>query len=792
MMNGLDLHAIHEDLSFKHRKAISRKVRAADEELFERDPFVFFYEPYLKAYDPDERKRRGVYYTPPPIVNFIVRAIDDILKDTFKIKDGLADNERVTVLDFACGTGTFLLEVFQRIFDNIGGPDAGRADPIVREHFLERIFGFEYLIAPYTIAHLKLSQYLSDQGHSLKGNERLQIFLTNTLEPIEPQANFLLPAISAEVEAAQTVKDREILVITGNPPYAGHSKNPSERVVVETVRERRTKKGVIRLKQPKVVRRKIKTAIGALIEDYKVVDGRPLGEQNPKWLQDDYVKFIRFAQMKMDAVEEGIVGIITNHSYLDNPTFRGMRQSLVRTFDQILIFDLHGSTKPKELAPAGAQNENVFDIQKGVAIALLVKKPGASKSIRFSELWGSRLQKYKAAAYAEIRSIAWKEVPCFEPYYMFRLLDWTGWKSYKSGWSIADSLNPTGQKTQIFDLNVLGFQSHPDHFAIAFQRSEIEARARDMIGTALSDSELAEKYGLKNNRDWKLCDARRELRGNKHWQSRVIRCGYRPFDSPYCFFGPEFMDYPRRELLDHVFSRDNVSLTVSRQIGTADWRHAFMANGPANDCLISDESREANQVFPLWRFDDHDARHGNLSPAFRAFIDARYEHHYTPEEILGYIYAILHAPTYRTRYAEFLRIDFPRVPFPESADDLESLSLLGWALVQAHLLRELPRQKLAAYHGKGGHTVEAVRYSPEEQAIWINKSQFFKPLPQAMWDFHIGAYQVLEKYLKSRKGRVLSLDEINHVSAIADSLAFTIAQMARIDEAYRAAFPDRG
>jgi N-6 DNA Methylase len=322
IVNGLDLPAIHKDLSFRQRKTISRTKDDEEHRLFERDPFVFFYEPYLKAYDPTERKRRGVYYTPPPIVNFIVRAIDDILKDTFRINDGLADHKRVTVLDFACGTGTFLLEVFQRIFENIGGADSAKAGLIVREHFLRHIFGFEYLIAPYTIAHLKLSQYLNDQGHSLKGNERLQIFLTNTLEPIEPQANFLLPAISAEVEAAQTVKDREILVITGNPPYAGHSKNPSERVVAETVRERRTKKGVIRLKRPKVVRRKIKTAIGALIEDYKIVDGRPLGEQNPKWLQDDYVKFIRFAQMKMDAVEEGIVGIITNHSYLDNPTFR--------------------------------------------------------------------------------------------------------------------------------------------------------------------------------------------------------------------------------------------------------------------------------------------------------------------------------------------------------------------------------------------------------------------------------------------------------------------------------------
>src|SRR5271166_556499 len=376
IVNGLNLPAIHEDLSFRQRKAISRKVRAEDEEehrLFERDPFIYFYEDFLKAYDPAMRKGRGVYYTPPPIVNFIVRAVDDILKDSFAIRDGLADHKRVTVLDFACGTGTFILEVFQKIFENIGGSDSGRADLIVREHFLHNIFGFEYLIAPYTIAHLKLSQYLKDQKNPLKNDERLQVFLTNTLEPVEPQRNLLLPAVTAEVEGAQAVRDRKILVITGNPPYAGHSKNPSERVIEETVRERRTRKGVIRLNRPRVVRRTIKTAIGALIEDYKFCDGQALGEKNPKWLHDDYVKFIRFAQSKMDAVEEGVVGVITNHSWLDNPTFRGMRQSLTRSFEQIYVLDLHGNAKKNEHAPDGSKDENVFDIEQGVAISLLVK-----------------------------------------------------------------------------------------------------------------------------------------------------------------------------------------------------------------------------------------------------------------------------------------------------------------------------------------------------------------------------------------------------------------------------------
>jgi len=370
IVNGLDLPAIHEDLSFRQRRAISRKVRAADEEehrLFERDPFIYFYEGYLRAYDKETSKGRGVYYTPPPIVNFIVRAVDDILKASFDIRDGLAANRRVTVLDFACGTGTFLLEVFQRIFDNIGGPDSGRADLIVRDHLLKNLFGFEYLIAPYTIAHLKLSQYLKDQNHPLKNDERLQVFLTNTLEPIHPEPNFLLPAITAETEAAQTVKDQPILVITGNPPYSGHSKN----------------------KGPWIT---------AAIDGYKFTieldeAGReikkPLGERNPKWLNDDYVKFIRFAQLKMDAVAEGVVGIITNHSWLDNPTFRGMRQSLMRSFQQIYVLDLHGNAKKKESAPDGSKDENVFDIEQGVAISLFVKRPGLERGVWRGDLWAN-------------------------------------------------------------------------------------------------------------------------------------------------------------------------------------------------------------------------------------------------------------------------------------------------------------------------------------------------------------------------------------------------------------------
>jgi predicted helicase len=289
---------------------------------------------------------------------------------------------------------------------------------------------------------------------------------------------------------------------------------------------------------------------------------------------------------------------------------------------------------------------------------------------------------------------------------------------------------------------------------------------------------------LADNRDWHLTEARERLQ-----DSRTFEKAYRPFDNRWCLCDTAFMDYPRRELKDHVAGRNNTVLGVGRfgnAIPERPWELITVADLPVDANMFR---RGGVNLFPIWLF-GRDGEVENLSPDFRDFIDARYEHHYTPEEILGYIYAVLHAPTYRSRYAEFLRIDFPRVPFPDSAEYFETLSGLGWALVEAHLLRVLPRRKLADYHGKGDNTVEAVLYA--EQTISINKSQSFEPVPQAVWDFHIGGYQVLDKYLKSRKGRKLSLDEISHVSAIADSLAFTIAQVARIDAAYRATFPDRG
>lgn len=789
IVNGIDLAAIHNDLSFRARKAISRKIKAGDEEehrLFEKDPFIYFYEDFLKAYDPAMRKGRGVYYTPPPVVNFIVRAIDDILKGTFGIADGLADHKRVTVLDFATGTGTFLLEVFERIFDSIGGPESGRADGIVREHLTKNIYGFEYLIAPYTIAHLKLSQYLRDKGHPLQDQERLQVFLTNTLEPVEPQPNWLMPALADEVAGAQEVKDKPILVITGNPPYSGHSKNNGDWI-------KRAIDGYWsgEDKASQVFHPGYKHTVQTNEDGKERVV--PLGERNPKWLNDDYVKFIRFAQLKMDEVEEGIVGIITNHSWLDNPTFRGMRQSLMRSFDQIYVLDLHGNNKKKEKSPDGSKDENVFDIEQGVSISLFVKRSGVEKGVWRGDLWGKRLEKYKALTDTLVIGSGMVEcAPAAPQYYLAPPR--AGETEYASLISVDD----------IFKFRTMGIITKRD--ALTTDLDEDSLWKRVQAFAAAPRDGVRERFKLQADNDWSSLNAHDDLNASGPHKRHLTKVNYAPFDRRSTYYTGRtrgFMARPTLETMRHM-AEDGFGLSLIRKMDVDDaWNHALAIGGLMTHHAVS--MKEGNYLYPAWldgnpapetpvafdelRFDD---RTENLTPTFRDFIDARYGEHYAPEQILGYIYAVLHAPTYRTRYAQFLRIDFPRIPFAETPEQFEALSALGWDLIQTHLLKTVPRSKprLGDYTGKGDQTVEAVRYSPEEQTVWINKTQGFANLPQAVWDFHIGGYQVIDKYLKSRKGRVLNLDEQTHVGNIAESLSFTIGQMEKIDAEYLKAFPE--
>ncbi|MEO8146050.1 MAG: type ISP restriction/modification enzyme [Bacteroidia bacterium] len=757
IMNNLDLRAIQDSLSFTKRRKDANNFTI-------KDPYVYFYENFLAAYDKKLRAAKGVYYTPPPVVNFIVRAIDDILINTFKIKEGLADKNKVTVLDFATGTGTFLVEMLQQMFEKLP-KDSGKKDLIIKEHVLKNIFGFEYLIAPYTIAHLKLSQFLKDNGYILKAKERLQVYLTNTLEPIPAQIKIpLLPALTEESKQAQKIKDKPILVITGNPPYSVNSKNNG-------------------------------SWIKSKIEDYKIVDGVKFKERNPKGLQDDYVKFIRFAQDKMEIVEEGVIGIITNHSFLDNPTFRGMRQSLLNSFNQIFIIDLHGNSDKQEVSPDGTKDENVFDIKTGVCISILIKKKGLEQKIMHSDFWGLRNHKYHLALSENLFGIEKTTIIPQSPFYLFKPQNNLLFDTYSKWFSVKE----------IFRISQEGIKTHRDHFVIDMHKAALEERLKIFINKKYSESEIEEKLGLKSNREWNLSDSRVKLNKTNYSEieKSIINIQYRPFDYRKICLRKELVDWPRETTMQHMM-KENISICVPRQVFSNGFRHAIVSKFVTDINLL--QQANGQQHFPLFLYlkqegilkeppvqygnrtiEDDFEKIENFTSDFRRYIDKYYNHHFFPKEIFSYIYAILHSPTYRSKYAEFLKIDFPRIPFTDDKKIFTQLSDLGTELINVHLFKEGIRfdESLGNYCAKDFHTVEKLAYKQEKKKgrLWINAKSYFDNVPEEIYHFYIGGYQVVDKFLKDRKGRNLSFDESTQVENIIRAIDFTIKQMKKIDKA---------
>lgn len=686
----------------------------------------------------------------------------------------MADS-RVTALEFACGTGTFVVEMMQRAIENIG-PSSAKIDLMLREHILRNVYAFEYLIAPYTIAHLKVSQYLEERQIRISEDERFNIYLTNTLEPIDPQPDYFVPALSDETKRATKVKKKPILVITGNPPYAGESKN----------------------KGPWITH---------AIEEYKfltfhdesgLLTRAPVREKNLKWLHDDYVKFIRFAQIKMDATSEGVVGVITNHSYLDNPTFAGMRNSLMQTFDQIWIVDFHGSVKPKELAPDGMSDENVFDIQKGVAVAFFVKKAGTLKGVWRTDVWGERIEKYKFAASARVGELSWTKLNPQFPDYIFIVQDRGLQAEYERGVFVTD----------ILVQHSVGIVTARDSLAIHFDRETLLETVKRFA--ALPVEEARKRFKLRKDvRDWKVEWAQADLISHGPNPEGATQILYRPFDVRWTYYTGDsrgFHCYPRHDVMRHLL-KDNIALITSRMTKGEQFAHVQVTDKPAEVICMSPETSNNGFVFPLYLyappagetlslpdlfgngnpFAGRD-RIENVAPKFRAWLNSRYDKIFTVEEIFGFVYAILHCRIYRKRYGEFMRRSFPRIPFPTARDDFEKLSKLGWDLAQWHLFKGDFDRKLGGYHGSGNNKVERVRYSENNQSIYINDDQRFANVPRDVWEYYVGGYQVLDRFLRYRQNRQLSLAEISNVELTVNILASSLEQMDRIDEVYRAGF----
>ena len=726
------------------------------------DPVVHFYETFLAAYNKALRKSRGVYYTPEPVVSFIVRSVDAILKERFDLPLGLADNAkdpktqkpRVQILDPATGTGTFLYEVIKQIYRNL--EDIGMAnqwDSYVEDNLLNRLFGFELLMAPYAIAHLKLGLALQELGYQFKGKQRLGIYLTNTLDEALKKSEILFGQfVAQEANEASTVKrDVPVMVVLGNPPYSGHSANKSE-------------------------------WIAGLVHDYYYVDGLPLGEKNPKWLQDDYVKFIRFGQWRVSETGYGVLAFVTNHGYLDNPTFRGMRQNLMQTFTDIYILDLHGNSKKKEVSPDGSPDQNVFDIQQGVSVGIFIKEPGKNvpAKVHHAELWGDRASKYKSLNLLDIDTVEWAVIETYPPDYIFIDQDLEIKAEYNIGWRVPE----------ILPVNTLGFQSHRDHFSIGFSRSTLQQRLQEFRDIRFSDQDIKSKYNLKDNRDWSLKESRQKIRQEEDWKRWLIKFYYRPFDLRFCYFSTIAMDYPRVIFQQHI-TEENICLNVVRQTKANEWRHALVANTPTPALYV--ELKDGSNAFPLYLYPDTTNQQGNLfvekspnlSSDFIAAIREKLGYIPTPEDIFYYIYAIFHSPTYRQRYAEFLKIDFPRVPLTSNDKLFKDLGVKGQELVELHLMKSKKLNKLITQiGGDGDNAVTQVTYKPKEQHVYINKTRYFEGIAPDVWEFKIGGYQVLSKWLKDRKKakRTLSFDELLHYQKVVVALKETMQLMEDIDQ----------
>ncbi|GAA8876193.1 DNA methyltransferase [Helicobacter pylori] len=784
----------------------------------DKDPYLHFYETFLSAYDPKLRESKGVYYTPDSVVKFIINALDSLLKTHFKdaplgLKSAL-DNENIKLLDFATGTGTFLLEAFRKALEMRKTSDGGISTKEDKyQNLLKQFYGFEYLIAPYAIAHLNLSQAFKDEFKKpLKENDALQIILTNTLiQPSEIAADRgLQPIFEKELKSAQEIKkDKNILIITGNPPYSGASSNEGlfewevkatygiepefqtieiEKNVKLADKIQTLLKNIQTQKQgDKSVKNTNKDALKKLKQiysKYKLQD-----EKNPKWLLDDYVKFMRFAQNKIESLGHGLFGFISNNAFLDNPTFRGLRRSLLECYDELYILNLHGNARKKEKTPQGADDENVFNIMQGVSINLFVKKAQTTKQkIHYYDVYGERAEKYAFLAQNDLNSIEWLELIPREPFYLLLPLKTPLLDEYEQGFSVQD----------MFQIGGTGICSKKDHVVFHKTKESLLKLLKDF--STLEPSELRRKYDIEDAQGWKLGWAIENVKKNQHnLEKYIVLCQYRPFDYRWTYYTDKscgFLARPVYDVFKHMLppptnpktpnqTRKNVALNTPRQLKNNDksWTQCFISSC-INDQGLSSGGNGAGVNYPLYQFRDPNYTE-NFTPKFRDFIDKHYNHAFEPLEVLGYIYALLYSPNYRKRYEGFLKIDYPKILFTKNKDLFRVLSLLGIELIGLHVLNQeslnYSFEKLKdATIGESGY-IEAHERNPiisqnlshnePEKRLYINHSAYFSGVSQEIYDYRIGGYCVLDKYLKSHKNEPCDFD---HVTNIIKVIARTI------------------
>jgi len=764
------------------------------------DPIIHFYETFLSEYDSNLRKSRGVWYTPQPVVNFIVRAVDDILKADFDLSQGLADTSKtkikvnsqiedkrsstgykqieqevhkVQILDPATGTGTFLAEVVKHIHKKFEGQQ-GIWSNYVEAHLLPRLNGFELLMASYAMAHLKMDLLLTETGFNPKSNQRLRVYLTNSLEEHHKDTGTLFANwLSTEANEANYIKrDTPVMCVIGNPPYAVSSTNKN--VWIET-----------------------------LLADYK----SNLNEKSYNSLSDDYVKFIRYGQHYIEKNGSGILAYISNNSFIDGIVFRQMRKNLLECFDKIYVLDLHGNAKKNESSPDGTLDQNVFDIMQGVSINVFVKTGKKKKNtlgkIFYSELFGKREFKYKYLDENNLASLKWKELKFSEPNYFFVEKDFKDIMEYEKGFKVND----------LMPLNNVGIVTARDRFTLEDNKTLLEDKVVKF--TNLSTEEARIHYNLGDDaRDWKVVSAQADLKQNLNINDLIIKYCHRPFDFKWtCYTGNSkgFHSYPRNDTMRHLLKK-NIALILPKQ-AIRGFKHIFLTEMPCDKNFIDSAGQfGAGNVFPLYIYPNSTGQQSIEKSAERTpnlnleivkkitdllgltFTYEKEENQKTfaPIDLLDYIYAVLHSHTYREKYKEFLKIDFARIPYPENEKTFWKLVKLGGEIRGIHLLDSPIVERYITQYPKDG-TNEVTRkitknspgYVPDNEThgkVYINDEQYFDNVPLIAWEFYIGGYQPAQKWLKDRQNRILELDDIFHYQKIIVALTETDRLMKEIDK----------
>lgn len=735
IINHIDITSIIKELNKTSEKDLfNRSILSTH-----KDPYLHFYETFLASYDPKLREVRGVYYTPVPVVIFIINAIDEALKQDFNHKKGLSEalDKNITLLDFATGTGTFLLEAFRKALEPIS-KNSVNYNP---KALIDKFCGFEFLIAPYTIAHLKISQSFKEEFNSpLNDDESLKIALTNTLyfKSISKEQNdqntlFTLIDLTREFKKAQKIKEEQILIITGNPPYSGASSNKGlyeDEIKISYGLE--PSKANLNNEQKKWISSYFKekskqntSTFKAIYEKHKLEN-----EKNPKVMLDDYVKFIRFAQSKIDSQESGIFAFISNNSFLDNPTFRGMRYSLMQSFDKIYILNLHGDTRKKEKAPDGSKDDNVFDIMQGVSINIFIKQNSKAKNtnIYYHDLYGKRKDKYEFLYENDLNSIKWTLVKNNEPFYLFLPQNNDLLEEYNKGISVKD----------IFMLSRVGIASSKDAILISTNNKKLEQQV----------------YNFYNEFDKKY----------------IKEIAYKPFDTQKIYYDIKKVERPRIDIMEHFLGYENIGLIYDRGTNLKEISNLFISSKVIDKHLVGANS----YVSPLYLYpttrskkflkkenpnfneENFTSKIENFKESFRTFIDELYKEKFSPEDILGYIYAVLFHKIYREKYLDFFKIDFPKIPFTKDKNTFKNLSKLGLKLVNLHLLKndELDfnvGEALFKDIKNKNFKIQKIKYNKDVKELFINESLYFNKVSPEIYEFKIGGYAVLDKYLKSHK-----------------------------------------